>query len=225
MTNPTRLAAAFESLRMAYGIPSLPEPTGEWRMLIRVLLVGPGPFGSEVDLNNVLESSSLTDPESTRKTSAGELVELLTKIPRGPQKASLLRAVAEWWVTTFGNDACPEWSGDPQAYRQSLRQIRGLGPATVDELLLFVAGLKIFPLDRGTIRVAVRHGWLDLPIEDDESQNFFVRGLHAASVDSRQMSRLLSQVADHHCGREPKCDGCPLQPLLPPNGPLNPDSC
>ena len=95
----------------------------------------------------------------------------------------------------------------------------------MDELLLFAPQLKVFPVDRTALRVAVRHGWLDLPLEDDEAQSFFVRGLSQAEIDPREFSRLLTKIGESHCGREPKCDGCPLQPLLPPGGPLSPESC
>ena len=173
----------------------------------------------------VLESSALASPGSTAKTSTGQLVEILSPIPRGPQKARLLRAVAEWWLTQFGDETSPEWSKGLEFYRESLRKIRGLGPATVDELLMFAARLAVFPLDRAALRVAIRHGWLDFPFEDAEAQDFFVRSLRESEVDPRAFSRLISRVAESHCGRVPQCEGCSLQPLLPLNGPLNPDSC
>ena len=69
-------------------------------------------------------------------------------------------------------------------YRESLRQIRGLGPATVDELLLFAAQLAVFPIDRSALRVAIRHGWLDMPVEDEPAQSFFIQGLKHANINA-----------------------------------------
>lgn len=225
MTGPSRLANADAHLRAAYGSPELPESSAGWTLFVRMLLVGSSAAALSHAAREAIESPSLANPAATAQTSTGELVELLGKVPRGPQKASLLRAVGDWWLKTFGNEVTPKWSQGLEYYRESLRKIRGLGPATVDEMLMFVARLAVFPLDRGTLRVAIRHGWLDLPVEDEESQAFFVRGLKEAAIDPREFSQLLARVAEAHCGREPKCDGCPLQPLLPPNGPLNPDSC
>lgn len=223
MTESSRLAQATARLRSAFGSPGWADGASSWELFLRVLLIGPA-VDLPADIHEALRSSSLDSPQQTAQTTTGQLVELLAKVPRGPQKASLLRLVADWWLKTFGDETSPDWSGDLMTYRESLRKIRGLGPATVDELLLFAANLPVFPVSRGAMRVAVRHGWLDLPMDDAESQDFFVRGLRNAEVDGREFSLLVSRVAEDFCGREPNCEGCPLQPLLPPHGPLNPDS-
>ena len=224
MTSVSQLASSNANLIAAYGVPTVVEPTGSWNLFLQTLLGSEG-CPASADITQALESPSLANPTATREASAGQLVEILSKVPRGPQKASLVRVIADWWIKTFGEVTSPEWSGSLEDYRMSLRQIRGLGPATVDQLLLLVADLPVFPLDRGALRVAIRHGWLDIPVEDEESQDVFVRGLREAKVDRRSFSRLLSRVSEDYCGREPKCDACPLQSLLPANGPLNPDVC
>jgi endonuclease-3 related protein len=222
MTQHSRIADADAYLRQAYGTPASVETSTTWSLFLQVLLSGPEVPTDAV--KNLLILPAFAAPASLSQMTAGQLVELLAGIPRGPQKASLLRSVAEWWIAQFGGSSSPEWSRGLEFYRESLRKIRGLGPATVDELLMFAAQLPVFPLDRGTLRVAIRHGWLDLPLEDEEAQNFFVRGLSQAEIDPRSFSRLVSRVAAAHCGREPNCEGCPLQPMLPPGGPINPDA-
>ena len=223
MTEVSRLAQVTAQLRSHYGSPTWADSSNGWELFLRVLLVGPVEEVSS-DIQETLQSPSLRSPQQTTETTAGQLVEVLAKVPRGPQKASLLRIVADWWLKTFGEETSPDWSAPLMSYRESLRKIRGLGPATVDELLTFAAKLPVFPVSRGVIRVAVRHGWLDLPVEDADAQAYFVQGLRDASIDGREFSQLMSRVAEDFCGREPKCEGCPLQPLLPAGGPLNPDS-
>lgn len=225
MTELSRIAKAEAHLRSAYGSAELPAWSNDWRAFLQDLLLGPFVTAADERVRSALESPALANPGSTLQTSTGQLVELLAGIPRGPQKASLLRAVAEWWLNEFGDQSAVEWSKELDFYREALRRIRGLGPATVDELLMFAARMPVFPLDRGTLRVAIRHGWLDFPVEDADAQDFFVRGLREAEIDPRAFSWLVSKVAEAHCGREPQCEGCPLQPLLPLNGPLNPGSC
>lgn len=221
MSDRSQLAEADAQLRAAYGSTEVSGSASSWSLFLQVLLVGLE--GSEETAKSALRSAAFVTPASLFQMSAGQLVEQLAGIPRGPQKSSLLRSVAEWWIGQFGDEVSPAWSRGLEYYRESLRQIRGLGPATVDGLLMFVARLPVFPLDRGTIRIAVRHGWLDLPLEDETAQSFFVRGLQGSDIDPISFFQLMSRVAVTHCGREPKCDGCPLQTLLPPNGPLNPD--
>jgi endonuclease-3 related protein len=225
MTGLSRLVQASTHLAARYGSGALDESSSAWTRFVSVLLVGSLPGAASGRLKELLEAEPFMSPRVTSGLTTGQLVELLAPVPRGPQKAGVLKSFAEWWLTQFGEECSPDWTRDSGFYRESLRRIRGLGPATVDELLLFGARVAVFPLNRGALRVAVRHGWLDLPIEDDEAQDFFVRGLGSNGIDAREFSRLMSLVADSHCGREPNCEGCPLQPLLPPGGPLNPDSC
>ena len=222
MPKPSRVAEADTRLRQAYGIPESVEAPSSWSLFIQILLAGSESPTEAV--KTVLNLPAFVAPEQLLKMTAGQLVELLAGIPRGPKKASLLRSVSEWWIQQFGDECSPEWSRGLEYYRESLRKIRGLGPATVDELLMLVAGLPVFPIDRGTLRVAIRHGWLDLPLNDEEAPTFFVQGLRDAEIDPRSFARLISQVATAHCGREPDCQTCPLKPLLPPDGPRNPDA-
>ena len=225
MSDRSRFEQATERLRATYGRVEPSSADSTWELLLRVLFGVPSDHHANEALSVLLKSSALASPTETTQTPAGQLAEALAPIPRGPQKASVVRAVAAWWLDQFGEVLSPEWPRGVEFYRESLRAIRGLGPATVDELLLFAVGLMVFPVDRAALRVAVRHGWLDLPLEDEEAQSFFVRGVIRAAIDPCEFSWLLTKVGEHHCGREPKCDGCPLQPLLPSGGPLSPESC
>jgi endonuclease-3 related protein len=225
MSEPSRLVEANRLLQAAYGQPDLSSNEAGWSRFLHVLLGIAADHPLRQNLNEVLRSPPLATPGESSAATTGQLVEILAPFPRGSQKASLIRAVAAWWVSTFGNEVSPEWTVGVQTYRDALRSIRGLGPATVDELLLFAANLPVFPVDRSALRVAVRHGWLDLPVEDEEAQSLFVSGLNRSSPDLQEFSRVISLVGERHCGREPLCDGCPLQSMLPEGGPRNPQSC
>jgi len=225
MSDPLRFERATDHLQAAYGRPCLPTADSTWALALQVLFgISTGHHLSPV-LNEILRSPPLVSPTQTVSSTTGHLVEVLNPIPRGPQKSSVVRAMAAWWIEQFGDEISPQWSKGLDFYRVSLRTLRGLGPSTVDELLLFAARLNVFPLDRSALRVAVRHGWLALPLEEEEAQLFFIDGLKQAKIDPREFSSLLSKVGENHCGREPICDGCALQALLPTGGPLSPESC
>ncbi|MBS0206751.1 MAG: hypothetical protein JSS49_28075 [Planctomycetes bacterium] len=225
MTELTRLEQAVTLLSAAYGSLGLAQGESTWARFVRVLMGIPTGHAASDTLVGLLQTGPLAAPGESSVATPGQLVEILAPIPRGSQKASVIRAVAAWWLAQFGDEVSPAWSVSPQSYRESLRQIRGLGPATVDELLLFAADLPVFPVDRTALRVAVRHGWLDLPVEDEDAQSLFVRGVDGSPARLQELARLLTRVGESHCGREPNCEGCPLQSLLPSGGPLNPQSC
>jgi endonuclease-3 related protein len=209
----------------AYGIPEQTIHESAWIGFLSVLFGVPAGHAAAASLREIVRSAPLATPGEAANASAGQLVQVLAPIPRGPQKATVVRTVAAWWLTEFGDQVSPEWNRGIEHYRESLRQIRGLGPATVDELLLFVVGLPLFPISRPALRVAVRHGWLDLSADDQEAQAFFVGGLNGEIADLRRLVVLVEKVSADYCGREPKCDGCPLQTTLPDGGPRDPQAC
>lgn len=224
MTESSKLERAHSLLRDAYGRRDVQSDQAAWPLFLRTLLGIDARHPASSVLTELLSSSALASPRETVSLSAGQIVELLQPIPRGAQKASVVRGLAEWWVDQFGDSLSPEWPSSIESYRISLRQIRGLGPATVDELLLFAAGRPVFPVDRTAMRVAVRHGWLDLPIEEDDARSLFQSPDRSVS-ELQELSLLLNQVGAAHCGRVPQCTDCPLQPLLPSGGPINPGGC
>lgn len=225
MISNSRLDTATALLKSSYGGRDIADQGSCWSRCLHTLFGVPSGHVARGVINDLLASGPLASPSRTVGASTGQLVEILQPVPRGPQKASVVRALAAWWSAKFGDDCDPDWTGGITAYREDLRKIRGLGPAVVDELLLFGPGLAVFPVDRTALRVAVRHGWLDLPVEDEDAQSLFASGLDRAVSEMRELSHLLTKVGESHCGREPHCEGCPLQSMLPDGGPRNPQSC
>lgn len=224
MSDERSIAAALQTLQSRYGAPPTAPPDAAWRTCLRELLDGPD-LQHAAAIDSVLHDAALQSPGACAAASTGALVELLAAVPRGAQKAGVLKGLARWWLDEFGDEESPEWTRGTEHYRAGLRAVRGLGPETVDRLLLFAAGLRVFPVDRATLRVAVRHGWLDLPVDDEQAQATFGGPLSGEVAALRSAARWLHRVGAAHCGRVPDCAACPLQPLLPPGGPLSPDSC
>lgn len=188
-----------------------------WERAIRTLLDLDGAF----DLGEL----QAMNPQDVAALTPGQLMELLAGVPRGPQKAGVVRALAGWWTERFQDSCDPEWTTSLEDDRASLRAIRGIGPETADRILLFAGRRAVMPIDRGTLRIAVRHGWMALGSDDAEWQAHFVQNAAREGVDLAAMSIELKRVAGEFCGRVPNCAECPLRLDLPPGGPLNPDAC
>lgn len=194
------------------------DETTAWDRCLAELLGGS-------DVRQQVTDLSLDTPGACAAASTGTLMSALEKIPRGPQKATVLQRFATWWVERFGDDCQPEWNRSVEDERLALRALRGLGPETVDRLLLFGAGLPVMPIDRATLRVLVRHGWLDLPVSDEEAQSTLLAAAGPDIAGLQHATRWLQAVGAKYCGRVPDCAACPLQPTLPASGPLHPESC
>ncbi len=109
-----------------------------------------------------------------------------------------------------------------EAIRDDWRPLNGVGPSTVDALLLFALGRSTIPVDRASYRILVRHGWLDPSSEYDEARS----ALESIAPDEPDRLAQLS-LGFEKLGRDfckptaPKCDRCPLRPLLPEGGPVD----
>ena len=54
--------------------------------------------------------------------------------------------------------------------RDELAGIRGVGMVGADAILLAALGRPAYPVDRGTYRILVRHGWLDPSATYDDAR-------------------------------------------------------
>ncbi|MFO0908688.1 MAG: hypothetical protein U0794_10065 [Isosphaeraceae bacterium] len=69
----------------------------------------------------------------------------------------------------------------------------------------------------------MRHGWLDTTADYDEARDAFQR---LAPDDARALAELaawLDRLGRDFCRLTvAKCDACPLRPMLPEGGPIDP---
>ncbi len=121
-----------------------------------------------------------------------------------------------------------------EAIRAEWRTINGIGLAKADALLL--SGLRriSYPVDRGTYRILIRHGWLDSTADYDEARTLVERLAAAVAVTDRgnlgevatvelliKLGEWFERLSRDFCKpTQAHCQNCPMQPLLPPNGPI-----
>jgi endonuclease III related protein len=99
--------------------------------------------------------------------------------------------------------------------RAQLLDTWGIGPETADSILLYAFDRPVFVVDAYTSRVAVRHGWAPTGARYAALQELFMRHLPQDRELYNDYHAQLVWVGKHHCGTRPRCEGCPLAPLLP----------
>lgn len=215
------LTTAAELLRQQYGPRSEPGDLYCWSTLVRVVTrarsarrKSPGDDQSD--------PGPLQSARDTSQTSAVGLAEFLASRGHPPRLAPTFRALARWWLRD-GNretESAAGWDQPVEALREELCSLPGVNLALTDRILLHVGGLAAFPIDRATIRIAARHGWVDRSAEYDEWQSFFTRGADGHWETLAQLEHGFSKTGHEFCGTAPRCEGCALQPLLPASGPM-----
>jgi endonuclease III related protein len=112
--------------------------------------------------------------------------------------------------------------------RDALAGLKGIGVAGADAILLFALKQPTYPVDRGSFRIMVRHGWLDSTATYEEARDALIDAAAAATGACNQdqasllndLAPALEQVGRTFCRLSaPRCDGCPLESFLPEGGP------
>jgi endonuclease-3 related protein len=228
-----RLDASFGAIVTAlarhYGLPAAaakPEPE-LFPALVEVLLARASDPGKAERACRALAEAGLLDPRTLAETDRAEIDDSLRsagiKLP--PRGLAPMQRLARWFATREGGSATADDLArvSTESLRAELAALNGIGPATADALLLLGLGRPVYPVDRATYRILVRHGWLDLSADYEEARAAVER---LAPADAASLARLADGFA--RVGREfcrvsaPRCDRCPLRPFLPEGGPIEP---
>ena len=216
-----RLRDMAPLLARHYGPSHTSDASGEWSTLVRIVLGQGRSAKNDRDWSWVADTSLRSAGDAAEQT-VPRLVEDLQSAGHAGNKAGLLHTLAEWWQRRIGEvDALAVFgSRSLESWQNELRAIRGVSWDLADRILLFVGGLEVYPLDRASMRISHRHGWMDAASEYDDWQAFFASTARDAGLDLRQLWRWNAQVGREFCGRHPDCQACPLKSLLPAGGPV-----
>jgi len=114
---------------------------------------------------------------------------------------------------------CDEFDGsirkmkliDTEGLRKLLLAINGLGPETVDSILLYAFDRPVFVVDAYTKRFARNHGLLDDEDDYHRIQDYFQRNLPSDTYLFNEYHALIVALGQTWCKKIPLCGKCPLQ--------------
>jgi endonuclease-3 related protein len=165
-------------------------------------------------LDNLRAAGVLGDAEAMLALPKARLAELLRPSGYFRLKARRLRALLAW-IAERGGDPVRALRGDAEALRASLLGVHGVGRETADSILLYAAGHPIFVVDAYTRRVLGRHRWFDPEAGYDTIRGLFEGSLPRDAALYNQFHAEIVMVGKDHCRPSPRCEGCPLEGLLP----------
>ena len=116
--------------------------------------------------NNALNINRLDEIELT------ELAEMIRSSGYYNQKAKKLKAFARY-VIENGNSLEAFAKFDTQTLRKKLLSIKGIGPETADDMLLYAFDRVVFVVDTYTARIAIRHGLINPETDYEQLQYLF----------------------------------------------------
>jgi endonuclease III related protein len=132
------------------------------------------------------------------------------------QKARTIHAFVGWLDRTHGGSLQRMFARSAPELRSAMLEIKGLGPETVDAILLYAGRKALFVADAYTRRVLERHGMLAAGSTYAEAQEFIHRTLAPDPAVYNEFHALLVEVGKRHCRKDlPRCSQCSLEPFLP----------
>ena len=154
-----------------------------------------------------LSEKKLTSPESILKAESKKLEEAVRPSGFYRQKAERLKLFAGFVTGLGGFDSFAE-----KVTREQLLNVKGLGPETVDSILLYALGRPVFVIDAYTKRIFKRLGFMTFNSYEDW-RNFFERNVPKDRYVYMEYHALLVELAKKFCKTKPLCSDCPLNDI------------
>lgn len=134
------------------------------------------------------------------------------------QKALTIRNFLDWLEGACRGSLEHMFGIPPEEARSLLLGIKGLGPETVDAILLYAGGHPFFVVDSYTRRILTRHQLVHHAAKYDEIQRFLHHHLPTDPDLFNEYHALFVEVGKRYCKRpSPECMDCPLEGFLGPN--------
>lgn len=192
-----------------------------------------------------LRSARVLSVAGIRNFPIRRLEELVRSSGYFRQKARRLKMFVEFLDQNYGGSLRRMLGQPTAKLREELLALEGVGPETADSILLYAGQHPVFVVDKYTRRISERHGLVSGKAHYEEIRALFERGLsvdietitpptrssggasHLPSPMSlaarsplaqvfNEMHGLIVGVGKKYCLKSrPRCDGCPLKPLLP----------
>ena len=176
----------------------------------------------ELAIANLSDARLLT-PAAMRRVRVSRLATLIRPTGYFRQKAKKLKAFVQFLHAAYGGSLRRMFLTPTVELREKLLSVHGIGPETADSILLYAGNHPVFVVDAYTHRIFGRHG-----ITDGKPDYEKVRALIEGSIPARtelfnEFHALIVNTGKNWCRKSvPRCEECPLGPLLPANSPLSP---
>ena len=169
-----------------------------------------------------LRAARLLTPSAMLRVRTQRLAELVRPSGYFRQKAIKLKAFVRFLQTGYGGSLKRMFRTPTSELRKKLLAVHGIGPETADSIMLYAGNHPVFVVDAYTHRIFGRHG-----ITDGKPDYEKVRALIETSIPPRpelfnEFHALIVNTGKNWCRKKtPRCEECPLRPLLPEDSPLS----
>ena len=177
-----------------------------------------------------LRREKLLTPRAIETIPFPRLARLIRSSGYFRQKTKRLKAFARFLRAGYGGSLSRMFRTTTRALRGQLLAVHGIGPETADSILLYAGRHPVFVVDAYSRRILERHNLAQAKHSYEDIRQLFERSLsadaavpNAAQRDAalyNEFHALIVHTGKHYChARNPRCDECALNHLLPERNP------
>ena len=157
-----------------------------------------------------LKRRDLLHPEKISRLPLKDLEKLVYPSGFYRQKAKRLKSVSQYLEKSCRGNWESFFSSPSLRLRRELLEINGLGPETVDSILLYAGRKPVFVIDAYTRRLSGRLG-ISQESDYEALRSFFENNLPRDTRLFNEFHALIVALAKNYCRLKPECPGCPLK--------------
>ncbi|MCH2113625.1 MAG: endonuclease III domain-containing protein [Pirellulales bacterium] len=172
-----------------------------------------------------LRDADLIHADRLLEISSEDLAELIRPAGYYRLKTKRLRSLLKFMVEEYDGSIAAMQAADRHRLRRQLLAVKGVGPETADSILLYALEQPFLVVDTYTHRIFSRHGWVGYDIDYHQLQGHLTSELPEEVAIYNELHALLVRVGHHYCRKQPRCESCPLQEMLPGGRVVEPDDC
>jgi endonuclease-3 related protein len=199
----------YDILYECYGPQAWWPGDGAFEVMIGAILTQNTAWANVEKAIDRLKLQSLLDPQAIINAGNDTLAECLKPSGYFNVKAQRLKEFCKWYLAMGGMDILLQQPTDE--LRKGLLSVKGVGPETADDILLYAFHKPVFVIDAYTRRLFTR---LDA-IAGDEGYESLRRMFEEELGHDVQLFNeyhaLIVTHAKHHCRVRPLCQGCCLE--------------
>jgi endonuclease-3 related protein len=152
------------------------------------------------------------------KLKHGKLASLIRPSGYFNLKAIRLKAFLSFLSEEYGCSVAKMRKKSTDSMRNELLDINGIGPETADSILLYALEKPVFVIDTYTKRVLSRHKIVNEDATYHDMQDLFHNSLKPDTSLYNEYHAFFVMTGKEYCRPKPRCEECPLKPLLPEKG-------
>ncbi len=139
----------------------------------------------------------------------GELAELIRPSGYYNIKADRLQHLCRWYQEGGGFQVLNEW--DTATLRRSLLAVKGVGPETCDDILLYAFERPVFVVDAYTFRLFQRLGLIEEGHRYESLRAAVETAIGPHTAFFNELHALVVRHCSGTCKPRPLCQSCPLR--------------